>query len=211
MGPSPTVRLERHEILPVCAFLLLVIGCGRSAAGSDQPTFVLSTSPADEILFLRLGGGNGALVPWYHLYGDGRLVREIVHQSQTAAPFQSETTHLSLTDVDLLFQLIAGSRVPSATQERLVEQVGQPLPRALDASGIILDLNFASYTPSGGDTLAPFTPRVYLQAPGYLAELFPQIPEIQGVMAVLETLDSYFPRSADQVILGDLYRPKEEE
>lgn len=203
-------RLAPRRAVVSVVLLLLVLGCARRANGQGETTYVLSTSATEEILFLRPYGGIGALVPWYHLYGDGRLVRDIVHQRQQE-PIYSHEVRLSSSDIELLFQLIVGSKIPDLTEQRLIEQTGRPLPQAFDASNVVLKLNFASYTRPGDSTNAPFTPRVEMHAPGYLAEVFPQISEIQGFVALVETLDGFFAQPAKQVIFGDLYRAQEGE
>ncbi len=196
----------RHGILPILLLLIVLSGCSGTAAGNDQASYELSANAADEILFLRPYGGTGALVPWYHLYGDGRLVRDIVHQYHQDPIFTHEV-QLSASDVDLLFQLIVGSSLPDLTEQRLVEQAGRPLPRVIDGSSTVLTLSFASYTRPGEDPVAPFRARVEMHAPHYLARTFPQIPEIQSFATLVEALDDFFAQPAEQVIFGDLYRP----
>jgi hypothetical protein len=144
------------------------------------------------------------------LYGDGRLVREIVHQQQQQ-PIYSHEVGLSTQDISLLFDLIVGANIPDLTEQRLVEQAGRPLPRAFDASSVVLRLNFVSYTRPGENAVSPFSPRVELHAPRYLASVLPQIAEIQAFVTLVDALDEFFPQPAEQVIFGDLYRPKEEQ
>ncbi len=195
----PAVRKVSFVALSL-SFTLLAC---RAFATTDEerPDYQLSTSATEEVLFVRPHGVYGGLVPWYQLYGDGRLVRDIVHQG-TQAPVHSHEVRLAPADIDLLFELIVTSKLVDLTKERLIDQAGGPLPQAIDAGTYVLTLHFDSYARPGQAEIAPFSTRVEMHAPWYLVKFLPQIPEVQGFAVLLERLDGYFSESASKVIFG---------
>lgn len=168
----------------------------------EMPVYQLSTIPDEEILFLTSAGGTGPSVAQYHLYGDGRLVREIVHNKSERTPWRTDEVQLSNEDIELLFQLIVGSELPDLTDARARQKIGRPLLRMDDGSSLILQLHFDSYQRPGEPEAAPFSPRVSMHAPGLQARFFPQLGEAQALGTVRSALDDYFTEPASEVIHG---------
>jgi hypothetical protein len=160
-------------------------------------TYQLSTSPSEEILFLTTAGGTGPSLAQYHLYGDGRLVREIVYNRAERTPWKTDEVQLSSEDVELLFQLVV---VSDLTEDRIRQKIGRRPLRMSDGSTVVLQLRFDEYQRPGDAKAAPFAPRVSMHAPGLQVRFFPQLGEAKALGTLRTALDDYFTQPAAEVI-----------
>lgn len=182
----------------------LALGCGAAGTEDGGPlAYRVSADPTVEILALGSYGGLGFFAPQYRLFGDGRLVREIVHkgnrQPDTAL---TDEVLLDPSDIELLLDLVIAARLPEMTQDGLQEAMGRrPLTMA-DGLTFVLELRFENYQRGGRKGDKPFVVQVKLHAPTLQLKVVPQLAEAQGMLALLEALDGYFPRSAAKVLYG---------
>jgi len=166
------------------------------------PTYQLSSSSEEEVLFLTSAGGKGPHVAEYHLYGDGRLVREIVYNRSGRKPWKTDQVRLSSEDVELLFQLVVVSELPDLTEDRIRQKIGRRPLRMSDGSTVVLQLRFDEYQRPGDAKAAPFAPRVSMHAPGLQVRFFPQLGEAKALGTLRTALDDYFAQPAAEVIHG---------
>jgi hypothetical protein len=172
------------------------------AAGEGETSFQFSTSATEEILSLGWHGGLGRFAPRYRLYGDGRLVREIVDKGGQRALKRSDEVQLSLQDIDLLMRLCVDSELAELTPQRLRRGIGQEPLRADDGGTALLRLRFISYQRAGEEEQAPFSPQIEMHAPKLQLRFFSEVREIQAMVALDEALDGYFSQSATEVLYG---------
>ena len=180
----------------------------------DENTSILSTGRLDlalfeisrkadvEILFSTTTGSTGPFIVQYRLYGDGRLVREILHNKSERTPFKIEEVYLLRDDIQLLFQLAVAADLPELTDERIQQRIGRPMLRMSDGSTVILELRFRTYQRPGESVGTAFSPRISMHAPGLQARFFPELAEAQALTTIRKALDDYFPRSASEMYWG---------
>ena len=196
---DPTARL-------LVASLVLAVLCPAcveiDAAGEGETSFQFSTSATEEILSLGWHGGLGRLAPRYRLYGDGRLVREIVDKGGQRAVKRSDEVQLSLQDIDLLMRLCIESQLVELTPQRLHQAIGQEPLRMHDGGTAILRLRFISYQRAGKEEQAPFSSQIEMHAPQLQLRFFPEVREVQAMVALDEALDGYFSQSASEALYG---------
>jgi hypothetical protein len=185
----------------------LVLGCGPAGAGDGEPpTYRVSTDPTTEILYFSSYGGSGSFAPQYHLFGDGRLVREMVGKAFRKP--QSGMSHevlLDPTDVKLLMDLVVEAQLPDMTPERLQQAFGRRPMKMHDGATYVLRLRFESYTRQS-KLVEPYTAEVKMHSPRLQARVFPDVAEVQGMNTLIEAIDGHFPESAGKVIYGPDWR-----
>ena len=161
----------------------------------------MSTSPSEEILFLASQGGSGPYAPQYRLYGDGRLVREMV-EKRTDEPWKSHEVQLSPEDIGLLFQLVVDSGLPELSASVVRDRIGRDPLTMSDGATVVLELHFESYQKRDESAATRFDPRVSMHAPRLQARHFPELGEAQTLVTLQEALDEYFSQSATEVLYG---------
>lgn len=169
-----------------------------STGVSTIASYRVSTSPSDEILNYSVSGGLGFLVPEYRLYGDGRLVREVIDQGNRESVTREER-QLSAEDVEVLFRLAVESRLAELTPNRLRATVGVT-PLREDSTSVVLRLRFESYQRVGEPEIAPFEPQIIMETPSVVTRSFPQFREGQALVALTEALEAYFGQTSAQAV-----------
>jgi len=199
------VRLQRPVLLVVggVAVALLigtVLNLSRLSAASGLPEYRLSPEGDAEILHLAWHGGMRRYAVQYRLFGDGRLVREVVAQAQRDESLRADEVRLEEEDIRLLFEAMVRRGLPTATTERLLEATdGIRLSQPKDGATVILRLDFAAYETAGGAE-ASFRPQVVVPSPHTQARRFPEVRELDALVAVLDALDAYFSQTAYEAI-----------
>ena len=192
-------------LLLVSSFMLagLCPACVQlDAAGEGETSYHLSTRATEEILSFGWYGASGDFTPQYRLYGDGRLVREIVYAGNRKTVKRSDEVHLSLQDIDLLMRLCVESKLVELTPQRLRRAIGQEPLRMDDGGTALLRLRFMSYHRPGEKEQAPFSPQIEMHAPQLQLRFFPDVREVEAMVALNEALDGYFSQSASEVLYG---------
>ena len=162
----------------------------------------LSPSPEVEVLYLGGYGGSSFYAAQYRLFGDGRLVREIVPQTKRVKPIRVDEVELAQDDLDLIVETIVRGRLAAATPENLQESLeGRRLANVEDASNMVLRVQFAACDSNAG-LLEPFSAEVSIPAPTFQARRFPEVPEFQALLTVYSALEAYFPVPVAEA-LGD--------
>ena len=190
--------------LAVAAAMLAACSPAAGSEADEIAAYEYSTSAADEILFLFSTGGMGRLAPQYRLYGDGRLVREIVNQYDRQ-PFKTSQVELAPADVAALLDLVVATHLPDLDlldMRSALEALGDAARYREDGETLVLKLRFDSYERPDGTIEAPFKQRVSMVSPALKAELLPDLPEPAGLLSLREALDSYFAVSAAEAIFG---------
>jgi hypothetical protein len=184
----------------------LVLSCGPAdAKDGEPPPFGVSTDPTIEILYLSSYGGMGSFAPQYRLFGDGRLVREMVDKAfRKPQPGMNHEVLLDPTDVELLMNLVVGARLPEMTPERLQQAFGRRPMKMHDGATYVLRLQFESYGDRAPEE--PYVVEVKMHSPRLQARAFPDVPEVQGMNTLIEAIDGFFPESAGKVIYGTEWR-----
>lgn len=196
---NPTTRILLASVL----LAALCSACVQlDAAGEGEATYQLSTSATEEILSLGWHGGLGRLAPRYRLYGDGRLVRDIVDKGGQKTVKRSDEVHLSLQDIDLLMRLCVESELVDLTPARLRKGLGRAPLQAEDGTTALLRLRFIRYRRAGEEEQAPFSPQIEMHAPKLQLRFFPEVREVQAMVALNEALDGYFSQSASEALYG---------
>ena len=197
--------LRRHNLgrstWAALAVLLPLTGCGMVDAASEGRSYQVSSSPNEEILFLAIQGGSGPFAPQYRLYGDGRLIREIV-EKRTDEPRMSHEAQLLPEDIALLFQLAVDSGLPELDAASVRERIGRDPLTMSDGATVVLEMHFETYQKQGQSSETPFESRISMHAPKLQARHFPQLGEAQALVTLQEALDDYFSQSAAEVLYG---------
>ncbi len=192
--------------------LLSLLGCG--VAQSDEARGVapavakpvtaevvyrVSGNGRQEILFLGVSGGDYPFAPWYRLFGDGRLVREIVRSG--VAVVHSEEMELPPADVEQILRSVVNSRLAELTQQRVLSVAGGRQPGVEDGEEVALRVEFDSYQRRGEAVRAPFVTDVHLSSPALLADRFPDFTEAKAAVDLRTRLEGYFPEPFNQALL----------
>lgn len=186
----------------VLATLALLAACRPREQAPEGIAYEISDSPKQLILLLRASGGLGGLLPLYRLYGDGRLVREIVTRTGLET-VRSDEMRLARDEVERLFARLVASKALGVEPDGLLElEGGPPLADAFDAPRWFLRLHFRRYELPDGSERAPYTPRIRLYEPATARERsFPRIAEIDRLASLPGLLDAYFEESAREAML----------
>lgn len=199
------MRRWQHAVTP-CRIAAFLASCGllactaTEATGQEQVSYEVSASPAEQILFYTMEGGFGVLAPQYRLFGDGRLVREILSVGAGRPVLLVHETQIGTQDIELLFQLIVSSGLVDLTPERLREAAGGTVPGLIDGRTHVVEPHFTMYKRPGEAALVPYSTRVRMPTP---ASVLQQLPELAGASAfveLLDALDGSFPKPASAVI-----------
>ncbi|MGB5752491.1 MAG: hypothetical protein WBN87_06495 [Thermoanaerobaculia bacterium] len=166
-------------------------------------------SPEAEVLYLTWEGGLGMHTPQYRLFGDGRLLREVVQKTKPNRPLLVDEVHLSQDDLDLIFEAIVRGRLAAMTHETLRDAMGDRRFRVPEDYPMVkLRVQFSSCGSSTG-SLVPYSNTVYLAGAEYLARKLPEVRELQALVTVIDALAAYFPESAAEALREERTRNQE--
>lgn len=194
-----------HSSLGVCLLAALVLtGCGdeigfRPALAStgqlDISECRASNSGDVEVVYLGWYGGSSFHTAQYRLFGDGRLLREIVLKSERNKPLRIDEVKVAESDLRLIRKAIVRGHLTTMTPDRLQESMeGQELLYPEDGSTAQLRVRFAACNSNAG-RIEPFSTSISMPSPRIQAERFPQVREIQAFLTVVDALEAYFPES----------------
>lgn len=171
---------------------LAFLACRPSEATGPGGTYEISDDPADEVLTLRVAGGYGSGSPQYHLYGDGRLVRE-ARSRGTQQPPVNDQRFISSEDIALLFDLAVQSGLIELTRDQLISAIGKGAAEGpVDGSQLMLTMRLTQYVDTSGQELTPFHATVVMPAYPLLAHTHPDVAQIAAMMSIHEALSDYF-------------------
>lgn len=189
-----------------------LLGCGIAQSDEVREVAPVASKPAtpevayktsgngrQEILFLSVSGGGYPFAPSYRLFGDGRLVREIVRSG--AAVLHSEEVELPPAEVEQMVRSVVESRLAELTQTRALAAAGGRQPGVEDGEEIALRVEFDSYQRRGETARVPFVTDVHLSSPALLAERFPGFTEAKAAAELRSRLEAYFPEPFNQALL----------
>lgn len=153
-------------------------------AEGEQRAFTLSTDPEEVVLQARFSGG---MLPSkvYTLYGDGRLVHEEVNQAAKSVSDRVEM-HLDFLEGEELVRMVVAAGLlecdPNCIEQRCAQSLGlHRIARAQDCGGVTLTLNLETYQGPGESAPSSVQRRMYQHCPHDVAELCPDIEELEAV------------------------------
>lgn len=198
-APSRCPRLVAILTGALSASALLV--CPPNGVPDDGPAthYEVSTRHDQEILSLALYGGPAQLSAQYRLYGDGRLLRELVNQVDRQ-PVRTDEARIEPPALASLMDEIVASDLPSLTRHRLQALTGHQELAIDDAVSVRLILHFISYHEPGEEIRAPYTSEVWLEAPEVWERLFPDVSEVRALNALARSLDAEFSESLHHLL-----------
>ena len=194
-------KVHRLLVNTSLAVLLGILGTpGLHATSQSGPPYEVARTQGAEVLRLGWYGGMRPLTARYRLFGDGRLLREVVRQADPTEAVRTDGVSLDEDDVTFLFDVVVHTGLATATSEELLEATdGVALSHPLDGATAVLDVSIARYeTPEGVES--PFTRRIVIPSPDYQAKRFPQVRAFSGLLDLHTALDSYFPQTVDEAV-----------
>lgn len=158
-----------------------------------------STNPEEEVLSLRGYGGMSFETIQFRLFGDGRLLREIVRKSNRKRPLRVDEVPLAQGDIDSIIEVIVRGRLDGMTSETLQKAWGLTLSYPTDAGGVVLRVQFVACDSTNGGIGPRFT-EVWMPAPYTQARNHPGIKEFVAFTELYEALDAFFPESMGEAL-----------
>ena len=190
----------RHRVLVSLAVSGLLslsgFGCAQDpsqaqASNVADVTYRLSTNGREEILFVAFLGGGEPLTARYHLYGDGRLVRDLFDQGRELV-LRTDEVELPAAEMERLTRSLVEARLPGLTAERLRQAAGGRVPPVEDGGYVLVRFQFESYHQQGKALKARFAAAVSLPSPSSLASNHADFPEARAAAGLFPRLDGYF-------------------
>ncbi len=162
----------------------------------ESASFEVSTDPTDLVLFLTERGGLGNATAFqFLLYGDGRLVRERVDNSNLKV-LQSEEVALTFDETSEILDHAVRSGLAEFTSERVREVVGHDQAISVDSSTVVLEMNFIRYERPGLSERAPYTATARLTNPRIYARAYPELTEASALRRLQELVANHFIASS---------------
>ena len=169
---------------------------GRAESSKGAPSYALSANGREEILFVGYYGGSAMDSHRYHLYGDGRLVREIFDQGRDIV-LRTDEVEIPQADIDRIFQPLVAARVPELSEDRVRQATGgiRGEDLGVDLAAVRVRMSLASYQSSPSKAREPLQTDTWLNGPGLLAREFPDFAEAKAVADLGRQLDRHFPKT----------------
>ncbi len=186
------------------------LGCaqqpGQAQTKPGEVSYRVSPEPTEEILAVSTPLGGTPFALQYHLYGDGRLVREI---TEAAGPTRGKVmaqdeANLTPHDVEKIMKPLAASRLPELTPARLKERTKGQDRSSVATEGVTVQIRFRfeRYESPSKSATTPFESTVSIYEPGYFAGVNPDFAEARAVSDIFGRLDTYLPRSLKDALAG---------
>jgi len=173
------------------------LGCGQETPTHEFPeiSYELSTLPEEEVFAYAFHGGMSFTSIRYRLYGDRRLVREVVIGSPRRV-LATREIRLSQEEIHALIQPTVGG-LAELTPRKRTSVIGTS-PLSTDAVYVELRLRLESYQRPGEEEIAPFEHDIWLDP--MAARRFPQFKEAQDLVALNEMLEEFFGQTSFEAI-----------
>lgn len=159
------------------------------------PAYRLSESPDREVLVLRPSGGLRRQSLRYRLFGDGRLLREVLEPGRSSAPVQTEEVRLPRWRVLKLFDAIV--RVDMISPGNRTVLAGLSSPKDGAVAQLTLDIEEVTDETGGAAALHE---TVTVPSPHINGRRLPQLRVLHVFLRILQMLDAPFERRAAAVL-----------